>query len=148
MEVMRTLIVYEDSHRAYGETMERTIRALHLEAELAHLRDLEGELKDFDPHTVVCGHPNTFDPGAGRRGSCEWRSRTNHRRFASEVGGRGWKTRALRSCWRSSSESKRSRQSHSSGPMGIIDFSSIRTPPGAPPSFPRSPTLYQQLLSK
>ncbi len=66
MEVMRTLIVYEDSHRAYGETMERTIRTLRpgMEVALAHLRDLEEELKHFDPHAVVCGYPNTFDPSS------------------------------------------------------------------------------------
>ena len=63
---MWTLIRYEDSHRAYGETMERTVRALRpgVEVALAHLRDIEGELKEFDPHAVVCGHPNTFDPGS------------------------------------------------------------------------------------
>jgi hypothetical protein len=63
---MRILVVYEDSHRAYGETMERTVRALRpgLEVALAHLRDIEEALKDFEPHAVVCGHPNTFDPGS------------------------------------------------------------------------------------
>ena len=63
---MRTLIVYEDNHRAYGETMQRAIRVLRPggEVALAHLRDLEGELKNFDPHVVVCGQPNTVDPGS------------------------------------------------------------------------------------
>ena len=66
MDEMRILIVYEDSHRAYGETMERTIRGLrpNMEVELAHLRDIEEALGGFDPHAVVCGHPNTFDPGS------------------------------------------------------------------------------------
>ena len=62
---MRTLIVYEDSHRAYGEAMVSAIRTLrpNREVALAHLRDLEAQLGGFDPHVVVCGHPNTVDPG-------------------------------------------------------------------------------------
>lgn len=65
MDGMRTLIVYEDSHRAYGEAMVSAIRGLRpgVEVALAHLRDLEAELEEFDPHVVVCGRPNNFDPG-------------------------------------------------------------------------------------
>ena len=62
---MRVLIVYEDSHRSYGEAMVGAVRASRpgLEVALAHLRELEAELERFDPHLVVCGRPNTFDPG-------------------------------------------------------------------------------------
>lgn len=62
---MRALIVYEDSHRAYGEAIVSAIRGQrpNVEVELAHLRDLEAELGGFDPHMVVCGNPNTVDPG-------------------------------------------------------------------------------------
>jgi hypothetical protein len=63
---MRVLIVYEDSHRSYGEAMVGAVRASRPELEevaLAHLRELEAELERFDPHLVVCGRPNTFDPG-------------------------------------------------------------------------------------
>ena len=63
---MRVLIVYEDSHRSYGEAMVGAVRASRHELEevaLAHLRELEAELERFDPHLVVCGRPNTFDPG-------------------------------------------------------------------------------------
>jgi hypothetical protein len=62
---MRVLIVYEDSHRSYGEAMVGAVRASRpdLEVALAHLRELEAELERLDPHLVVCGRPNTFDPG-------------------------------------------------------------------------------------
>jgi hypothetical protein len=104
VEVMRTLIVYEDSHRAYGETMERTIRTLRpgVEVALAHLRDLEEELKHFDPHAVVCGHPNTFDPESRAAWIVLAEEPDEPSEFASLVGGRDCKTRVWMSCWRSS----------------------------------------------
>jgi F420-dependent methylenetetrahydromethanopterin dehydrogenase len=64
---MRVLIVYEDSHRAYGEAMVGAVRASRPgleEVSLAHLRELEAEVKRFDPHLVVSSRPNTLDPGA------------------------------------------------------------------------------------
>jgi F420-dependent methylenetetrahydromethanopterin dehydrogenase len=64
---MRVLIVYEDSHRAYGEAMVGAIRASRPDREevsLAHLRELEAELERFDPHLVVSSRPNTLEPGA------------------------------------------------------------------------------------
>ena len=63
---MRALIVYEDSHRAYGEAMVGAVRASRPgleEVALAHLRDLEAELERFDPHLVVSSRPNTFEVG-------------------------------------------------------------------------------------
>ena len=62
---MRALIVYEDSHRSYGEAMVGAVRASRpgLEVALAHLRELEAELERFDPHLVVSSRPNTFELG-------------------------------------------------------------------------------------
>jgi hypothetical protein len=63
---MRVLIVYEDSHRSYGEAMEGAIQTLRpgVEVELAHLRELEAKLERFDPHLVVSNQPNTVEPGS------------------------------------------------------------------------------------
>src|SRR5918998_1392461 len=64
---MRVLIVYEDSHRAYGEAMVGAVRASRPgleEVALSHLRDLEAALERFDPHLVVSSRPNTMDVGA------------------------------------------------------------------------------------
>jgi hypothetical protein len=63
---MRALIVYEDSHRAYGEAMVGAVRASRPgleEVSLAHLRELEVEVERFDPHLVVSSRPNTFEVG-------------------------------------------------------------------------------------
>jgi hypothetical protein len=62
---MRALIVYEDSHRSYGEAMVGAVRASRpgLEVALAHLRELQAELERFDPHLVVSSRPNTFEVG-------------------------------------------------------------------------------------
>ena len=63
---MRVLIVYEDSHRSYGEAMVGAVRASRPgleEVALAHLRELEAELERFDPHLVVSSRPNTFQTG-------------------------------------------------------------------------------------
>jgi hypothetical protein len=62
---MRVLVVYEDSHRAYGEALERTVRGQRPGAEvlLVQARRFAGEVERFDPHLVVSGLPNTVDPG-------------------------------------------------------------------------------------
>src|SRR5215203_5028632 len=62
---MRALIVYEDSHRSYGEAMVGAVRARRpgLEVALAHLEELEAEVERFDPHLVVSSRPNTLDSG-------------------------------------------------------------------------------------
>ncbi len=62
---MRVLIVYEDSHRSYGEAMLHAVRRSRpsLEVALTHLGELEAELEGFDPHFVVCSRANTFEPG-------------------------------------------------------------------------------------
>ena len=62
---MRSLVVYEDSYRSYGQTMVGAIRGLRpqLEAALVQVRELEAEVGRFDPHLVICNRPNTIDPG-------------------------------------------------------------------------------------
>jgi hypothetical protein len=62
---MRVLVVYEDSHRAYGQALEGAIRGQRPGAEvsLVQARQLAGEVGRFDPHLVVSGLPNTVDPG-------------------------------------------------------------------------------------
>lgn len=62
---MRVLVVYEDSHRSYGETMAGVVRAHNPGAEvsLIQVRGLAHEVVRFDPHLVVCNRPNAVDPG-------------------------------------------------------------------------------------
>jgi hypothetical protein len=62
---LRVLIAYEDSHRAYGETMATAIRELRPSAEVlvVRARELGGGVDRFDPHLVICNRPNTVDPG-------------------------------------------------------------------------------------
>ena len=62
---MRVLIVYEDSHRAYGEAVSGAIQGSRpsVEVALTHLRELEAEVERFDPHLVVSSRTNTVDPG-------------------------------------------------------------------------------------
>ena len=80
---MRALIVYEDSHRSYGEAMVGAVRASRpdLEVSLAHLRELEAELERFDPHLVVSSRPNTFEAG----GRAAWVLLSNDPDEPSEV---------------------------------------------------------------
>ena len=85
---MRVLISYEDSHRAYGEALERTIRGLRpsVEVSLVQARELRGEVGRLDPHLVVSGKPNTVDPG----GRAAWVTLSEEPEEPSEVclGGR------------------------------------------------------------
>ena len=85
---MRVLISYEDSHRAYGEALERTIRGLRpsVEVSLVQARELGGEVGRLDPHLVVSGKPNTVDP----EGRAAWVTLSEEPEEPSEVclGGR------------------------------------------------------------
>lgn len=85
---MRVLIVYEDSHRSYGEALEGAVRGMRPTAEtsLVQARELAGEVERFDPHLVVCGKPNTVDPG----GRAAWLTLSEEPDEPSEVcvGGR------------------------------------------------------------
>ena len=62
---MRVLVVYEDSYRSYGQTMLGALRGHRpqLEAEIVQVRELEAEVRRFDPHLVICNRPNSIDPG-------------------------------------------------------------------------------------
>src|SRR5215213_5094187 len=62
---MRILISYEESYRAYSDALERAIRGLHPDTEVASCRlaEIGEQLESFDPHLVVSSRPNTVDPG-------------------------------------------------------------------------------------
>src|SRR5215213_9407919 len=62
---MRILISYEESYRAYSDALERAIRGLHPDADVAacRLAEIGEQVESFDPHLVVSSGPNTVDPG-------------------------------------------------------------------------------------
>ena len=62
---MRILISYEGSYRVYSDALERAIRGLRPEAEVAScgLAEIGEHLESFDPHLVVSSGPNTVEPG-------------------------------------------------------------------------------------
>src|SRR5919112_4676298 len=62
---MRILISYEDSYHVYSDALERAIRGLRPEVEVAacNLAEIAEQLESFDPHLVVSSSPNTVDPG-------------------------------------------------------------------------------------
>ena len=85
---MRVLVVYEDSHRAYGQALQRAVGGLRpgVEVSLVQARELAGEVGRLDPHLVVSGKPNTVDPG----GRAAWVTLSEEPEEPSEVcvGGR------------------------------------------------------------
>ncbi len=101
---MRVLVVYEDSHRSYGQTMVGAIRGLRprTEAALAQVRELEAEVGRRDPHLVICNRPNGIDLG----GRAAWVRLSDDPDEPSEfcLAGRCWgrRTPTWRRCWRSS----------------------------------------------
>src|SRR5215204_6584210 len=62
---MRILISYKESHRVYSDALERTMRGLLPDADVAvcRLAEIGEQLESFDPHLVVSSSPNTEDPG-------------------------------------------------------------------------------------
>jgi hypothetical protein len=62
---MRILISYEDDYRVYADALERALRGLRPDAEVASCRlaEIGEQLEGFDPHLVVSSRPNTVDPG-------------------------------------------------------------------------------------
>jgi hypothetical protein len=62
---MRILISYEDSYHLYSEALERALRGLRPDAEVAacRLTVIEEHLESLKPHLVVSSRPNTVDPG-------------------------------------------------------------------------------------
>jgi hypothetical protein len=89
-DAMRILIAYEDSHRSYGQTLAGAIRGLRpvVETAVVQVRALEAEVGRFDPHLVVCNHPNTIDPG----GRLAWLRLSDEPEEPSEfcLAGRRW----------------------------------------------------------
>ena len=57
---MRVLIAFEESYRSYGQTAAEAIRWMRPGTEVSLVRagDLGEALGSFDPHMVVCNHPN------------------------------------------------------------------------------------------
>ena len=62
---MRILISYEESYHVYSDALQRAIRVLRPDADVAacSLAELGERLESFDPHLVVSSRPNTVDPG-------------------------------------------------------------------------------------
>jgi hypothetical protein len=62
---MRILISYEESYRVYSDALERAIRALRADTDVAActLAEIAEQVESFDPNLVVSSGPNTVDPG-------------------------------------------------------------------------------------
>jgi hypothetical protein len=76
---MRILISYEQSYHVYSDVLERVIRGLRPEAEVAScsLSEIGEQCESFDPHLVVSTGPTTLDPVGGQRGTGSLPSPTN-----------------------------------------------------------------------
>ena len=62
---MRILISYEESYRVYSDALERAIRGLRADTDVAacSLAKIAEQVESFNPHLVVSSRPNTVDPG-------------------------------------------------------------------------------------
>src|SRR5918993_3448588 len=62
---MRLLISYEQSYHVYSDALQRAIRGLRPDADVAacHLAEIGEQVESFDPNLVVSSRPNTVDPG-------------------------------------------------------------------------------------
>jgi hypothetical protein len=60
----RILIAFEDEYRSYREFMAGAVRTRRprVEVMVAGLGALGEEVARFDPHLVICSHPNIVDP--------------------------------------------------------------------------------------
>ncbi len=65
MVAARILVAFEDEYLAYREVIAAAIRVLRpgAQVESANLEVLAQEVERLDPHVVICGRPNTVDPG-------------------------------------------------------------------------------------
>ena len=65
MVAARILVAFEDEYLAYREVIAAAIRVLRPSAQVesASLDALAREVERLDPHVVICGRPNTVDPG-------------------------------------------------------------------------------------
>ena len=62
---VRVLVAFEDVRAVYGEAIARALVELRtdLEVRCAPLAEMGRELRDFDPHVVVCSQLNGERPG-------------------------------------------------------------------------------------
>jgi hypothetical protein len=88
---MRILISYQKSYRVYSDALQRAMRGLRPDAEVAvcSLAEIGEQLESFDPHLVVSSRPNTVDPG----GRASWYRLSAEPDEPSEacLGGRRWR---------------------------------------------------------
>jgi hypothetical protein len=88
---MRILISYEESYHVYSDALERAIRGLHPDADVAvcSLAEIGEQVESFNPHLVVSSGPNTVDPG----GRAAWYKLSPKPHEPSEacLGGRRWR---------------------------------------------------------
>ena len=88
---MRILISYEESYHVYSDALERAIRGLHPDADVAvcSLAEIGEQVESFNPHLVVSSRPNTADPG----GRAAWYRLSAEPDEPSEacLGGRRWR---------------------------------------------------------
>ena len=88
---MRILISYEESYHVYSDALERAIRGLHPDADVAvcSLAEIGEQVESFNPHLVVSSRPNTVDPG----GRAAWYELSPEPHEPSEacLGGRRWR---------------------------------------------------------
>ena len=87
---MRILISYEQSYHVYSDALQRAIRGLRPEADVAacQLAEIGEQVESFDPNLVVSSRPNTVDPG----GRAAWYRLSPEPTKPSEacLGGRRW----------------------------------------------------------
>src|SRR5215207_2685545 len=87
---MRILISYEESYRVYSDALQRAIRGLRPETDVAtcRLAEIGEQLESFDPPLVVSSRQNTVDPG----GRAAWYRLSPEPDEPSEacLGGRRW----------------------------------------------------------
>ena len=88
---MRILISYEESYHVYSDALERAIRGLHPDADVAvcSLAEIGEQVESFNPHLVVSSRLNTVDPG----GRAAWYELSPEPHEPSEacLGGRRWR---------------------------------------------------------
>jgi hypothetical protein len=88
---MRILISYEDSYHVHSDTLERVLRGLRPDAEVAacRLSVIAEQVESFNPHLVVSSRPNTVDPG----GRTAWYTLSPEPDQPSEACLGGWRWR-------------------------------------------------------
>ena len=88
---MRILISYEESYHVYSDALQRAIRGLRPDADVAacQLAEIGDQVETFNPHLVVSSRPNTVDPG----GRAAWYRLSPEPVEPSEacLGGRRWR---------------------------------------------------------